>query len=415
MTFNVTQPLLRDFKTDSNRTNLLVTRKQREITDVALQQTIVQTTRQVRNAYWELVYARANLSVAAAVARPLAPDAARQPDARRSRHHGAHRHRPRRSRSRAQRRNRDSGRRADRSDRRQPAPPDLRPGVARLLDDQHRPDRRGAGADRHARRRHRGAPSRRRCSSAPTWCRRASRSKRPISTSASSRTSCCRPSTPSRTTACSIAAVSRPTTTPENVVSDRSWGGVVERMFARDAPRWTVGVQVSYPLGRSTQQVNLARARLQQTQSQLNLKDQELSGGRRSAQRGPQRQHQPPPRRGVAGHAHPLRASARGGAEEVRGRSVHQLRSGPGPARPRQRAQQRAAGDHRLRAVARRLRRRPARRHQQRQRVRRHAAAATPATPAGPTTISSRTARPDRGRHRARPLPLPPRPHSALP
>ena len=50
MTFNVTQPLLRDFLTDSNRTNLLVTRKQREITDVALQQTIVQTTRQVRNA-----------------------------------------------------------------------------------------------------------------------------------------------------------------------------------------------------------------------------------------------------------------------------------------------------------------------------------------------------------------------------
>jgi outer membrane protein TolC len=61
------------------------------------------------------------------------------------------------------------------------------------------------------------------------------------------------------------------------IVSDRSWGGVVERMFARDAPRWTVGVQFSYPLGRSTQQVNLARARLQQTQSELNLKNQELA------------------------------------------------------------------------------------------------------------------------------------------
>jgi outer membrane protein len=60
------------------------------------------------------------------------------------------------------------------------------------------------------------------------------------------------------------------------VLGDRGWGGVVERMFARDAPRWTAGVQVSYPLGRSTQQVNLARARLQQTQQQLNLKDQEL-------------------------------------------------------------------------------------------------------------------------------------------
>ena len=47
-------------------------------------------------------------------------------------------------------------------------------------------------------------------------------------------------------------------------------------MLARDAPTWTVGVRVSYPLGRSTQEVNLARARLQQTQSQLNLKDPEL-------------------------------------------------------------------------------------------------------------------------------------------
>jgi outer membrane protein TolC len=61
------------------------------------------------------------------------------------------------------------------------------------------------------------------------------------------------------------------------ILSDRSWGNVVERMFARDAPRWTVGVQFSYPLGRSTQQVNLARARLQQTQSQLSLRNQELA------------------------------------------------------------------------------------------------------------------------------------------
>ncbi len=110
-------------------------------------------------------------------------------------------------------------------------------------------------------------------------------------------------------------------------------------------------------LGHSTQQVNLARARLQQTQTQLSSEKSGAAGGRRSAQRGPQRQHQPPPRRGVAGHAHPLRASARGGAEEVRGRSLDQLRSGPGPARPRQRAQQRTAGDHRLRAGARQLRR----------------------------------------------------------
>jgi HAE1 family hydrophobic/amphiphilic exporter-1 len=63
---------------------------------------------------------------------------------------------------------------------------------------------------------------------------------------------------------------------PDLIASDRGWGGTVERMLARDAPRWTLGVQVSYPLGRSTQEVNLARARLQQQQQQLSLKDLEL-------------------------------------------------------------------------------------------------------------------------------------------
>jgi outer membrane protein len=62
--FSVTQPLLRDFSVDGNRTQLLVSRKQREITDVQLQQQVVQTTRQVRNAYWDLVYSRYNLIVA---------------------------------------------------------------------------------------------------------------------------------------------------------------------------------------------------------------------------------------------------------------------------------------------------------------------------------------------------------------
>jgi outer membrane protein len=63
---------------------------------------------------------------------------------------------------------------------------------------------------------------------------------------------------------------------PPSVIGETGWGDTVRSMLARDAPRWTFGVQVSYPLGRSTQEVNLARARLQQTQQQLNLKDQEL-------------------------------------------------------------------------------------------------------------------------------------------
>ncbi len=64
LSFRVTQPLLADFQIDSARASLLVSRKNREIADVALRQQIVQTMRTVRNAYWDLVFARANLGVA---------------------------------------------------------------------------------------------------------------------------------------------------------------------------------------------------------------------------------------------------------------------------------------------------------------------------------------------------------------
>ncbi len=60
---NVTQPLLRNFKIDSTRQQVLVSRKNREISDVQLQQSITQTMRSVKNAYWDLVYAINNLAV----------------------------------------------------------------------------------------------------------------------------------------------------------------------------------------------------------------------------------------------------------------------------------------------------------------------------------------------------------------
>lgn len=55
----VTQPLLRNFKIDSFRQQLLVSRNQREIADVQLRQTVEGTRRNVRNAYWDLVGALA--------------------------------------------------------------------------------------------------------------------------------------------------------------------------------------------------------------------------------------------------------------------------------------------------------------------------------------------------------------------
>ncbi len=57
------QPLLRNFKIDSARQQYLVSSKSREISDVQLVEAVAQTGRNVRNAYWDLVYARANLDV----------------------------------------------------------------------------------------------------------------------------------------------------------------------------------------------------------------------------------------------------------------------------------------------------------------------------------------------------------------
>ena len=52
-----TQPLLRNFKIDGTRQQLLVSQKNREIADTQLQQSIALTVRSVRNAYYDLMYA----------------------------------------------------------------------------------------------------------------------------------------------------------------------------------------------------------------------------------------------------------------------------------------------------------------------------------------------------------------------
>jgi outer membrane protein TolC len=60
---SVAQPLLRDFGTDSRRTQLAVSRRNREISDVDFRAVIVQTVRDVKGAYWDLKAAIANLDV----------------------------------------------------------------------------------------------------------------------------------------------------------------------------------------------------------------------------------------------------------------------------------------------------------------------------------------------------------------
>jgi len=59
-----TQPLLRNFRTDSNRETLAVTKINRDISDVQLRATITNTLSNVRNAYWDYVFAVQSVEVA---------------------------------------------------------------------------------------------------------------------------------------------------------------------------------------------------------------------------------------------------------------------------------------------------------------------------------------------------------------
>jgi outer membrane protein TolC len=59
-----TQPLLRNFTFDSARQNVAISQTRQEIADIQLRQTLTQTSRTVRNAYFNLVNAKGQLQVA---------------------------------------------------------------------------------------------------------------------------------------------------------------------------------------------------------------------------------------------------------------------------------------------------------------------------------------------------------------
>jgi outer membrane protein len=64
LTATYNQPLLRGFRIDSVRQQIAVTQVNREIAEEALRSTIAVTIANVRNAYWDLAYARAAVNVA---------------------------------------------------------------------------------------------------------------------------------------------------------------------------------------------------------------------------------------------------------------------------------------------------------------------------------------------------------------
>jgi outer membrane protein len=59
-----TQPLLRNFSIDSTRQQLIVTKLNQDISDIQLQQTVTNTLSNVRNAYWDYVFAVQSVEVA---------------------------------------------------------------------------------------------------------------------------------------------------------------------------------------------------------------------------------------------------------------------------------------------------------------------------------------------------------------
>ena len=64
LTGGITQPLLRNFTIDANRQALLQSQNRQQVADLELRQTLTQTTRAVRSAYFDLVNAIAGLQVA---------------------------------------------------------------------------------------------------------------------------------------------------------------------------------------------------------------------------------------------------------------------------------------------------------------------------------------------------------------
>ena len=63
LSINIRQPLLRNFGIDTLRQQVILSQKNREISDIAVQQTVATTSRAVRDAYWDLAYANASLAV----------------------------------------------------------------------------------------------------------------------------------------------------------------------------------------------------------------------------------------------------------------------------------------------------------------------------------------------------------------
>lgn len=63
---------------------------------------------------------------------------------------------------------------------------------------------------------------------------------------------------------------------PRSVIAQRGFGSVLNDLFANEFPNWTASLNISYPIGRSPQEANLARVRLERTRAQTDIRNQQL-------------------------------------------------------------------------------------------------------------------------------------------
>src|SRR5438132_574348 len=63
LSLDIRQPLLRNFSIDNLRQQVILSEKNRDVSDIQVRQTVATTSRAVRDAYWDLAYANASLVV----------------------------------------------------------------------------------------------------------------------------------------------------------------------------------------------------------------------------------------------------------------------------------------------------------------------------------------------------------------
>ena len=376
MSLNYTQPLLRGFRTDPQRTQLVVSRINRDISDIDLEQTIVNTLASVRSAYWDLVYARAAVQVqqqALELAEQLVRDnqarveigtlapidvVQAQSEAALRRQTLAQAVQTLRTAELALKQlivdgTEDELWNAELNPTDQPqietVPIDVDGAIRGALD--RRTD--------------------------------ISRARRQLDISDAQVDNLRNSTLPALDLVGSYQLTGQggPRLIPAGSSFEALFGGAggvlpggygdaIDDIVDADYPIWSVSLQMTWPLGTSAEEADHERARLQLQQSRTQNPADRAADRDRGDQRGaPDRRHRAADR-GGDGVAGARRGAVAGGGEQVRGRPVDQLLRRAGAARSRRGAGHRATGDSRLSAGADRVRAGPA--HLARRRRRHH-------------------------------------------